>query len=314
MALEEYILTIMDSSKRYCMLWQNNPAVIVGRNQNTAGEINEDFIKKLDIKVVRRMSGGGAVYHDLGNLNFTFVVPETSLTKFDFAKFTRPVIRALALLGINAENEGRNDITIKGRKISGNAQCRRGGRLMHHGTILFDTDVNIMEKALAAKQEKFVSHGVASVRSRVTNIIDHLKIDTSLDEFKKLLFKTIQAEENISDYYLSSEELNQVNQLARLKYRTWEWNYGISPWFNVKLKKRFSWGTVEIRLGINKGLVTSCRIQGDFFSLKELDDLEKYFLSRPYSLEAMIKALNDIDISEYIIGAKNQDIIELFRQ
>ncbi|MGI5920961.1 MAG: lipoate--protein ligase [Syntrophomonadaceae bacterium] len=314
LALEEYVLTTMDKSHKYCILWQNEPAVIVGRNQNTAGEINEALVNAEGIKVVRRITGGGAVYHDLGNLNFTFIVPETGLKQFDFARFTRPVIRTLALLGVDARNEGRNDITIAGRKISGNAQCRRRGRIMHHGTILFDTDFTVLEKVLTAGQDKIQSHGVASVRSRVTNIKEHLPADISIQDFKNLLLKTIKEEENLTDYHLSAEELAEVNQLAQSKYSTWEWNYGTSPWFNVRLQKRFDWGAVEIRLGVKKGLVTSCRIWGDFFALKELDSLEKHFLSRSYSNQEMIRALQEIDVSEYITGAVRQDFISLFQQ
>lgn len=314
LALEEYVLTKMTQGQKYCILWQNNPAVIVGRNQNTAGEINEEFIKARGIKVVRRMSGGGAVYHDPGNLNFTFILPEPRLQKFDFARFTRPVIKTLALLGVEAHNEGRNDITIKGRKISGNAQCRYRGSLMHHGTILFGTELDNMEKALTVGQEKFQSHGVDSVRSRVTNIIDHLASPISLQDFKNLLLGSIAEEGLIADYHLSSYELEQVEHLAASKYCTWEWNYGTSPWFNIQLKRRFDWGKAELRLGVEKGLITSCSIRGDFFALKELDELEQHFLSRPYSKEEMITALNEINVGEYIVGAVRQDFIELLRQ
>jgi lipoate-protein ligase A len=313
LALEEYVLTSMDKSEKYCILWQNDPAVIVGRNQNTSGEINEEFINAQDIKVVRRITGGGAVYHDHGNLNFTFILPEQGKQVFDFARFTRPVINTLALLGVQARNEGRNDITINGRKISGNSQCRRRGNIMHHGTILFNTDFDVLEKALAAGQEKFTSHGVASVRSRVTNIKDHLAEDISLDDFKNLLLKTIREEENLTDYRLSVSELEQVRQLVSSKYNTWEWNYGTSPWFNIQLKRRFDWGTVELRLGVEKGIVNSCRIWGDFFALKELDSLENNFISVPYSFEEMIAATNKIDVSQYISGAVKQDFIKLFQ-
>ncbi|MEN6463140.1 MAG: lipoate--protein ligase [Syntrophomonas sp.] len=314
LALEEYGLTTLDTSEKYCILWQNDPAVIVGRNQNTSGEINEEFISTRGIKVVRRITGGGAVYHDHGNLNFTFIIPEQGLQIFDFTRFTRPVIQALAMLGVQARNEGRNDITIDGRKISGNSQCRRRGCVMHHGTILFNTDFDIMGKALAANQDKFISHGVASVRSRVTNIKDYLVGDTSLDDFKNLLLNTIRQEENLTDYHLSLNELEQVKQLVSSKYNTWEWNYGTSPWFNIKLKRRFDWGAVEIRLGVEKGIITSCRIWGDFFALKELDGFEHFFISVPYSIEEMVAVINKIDVSQYISGAVRQDFIKLFQQ
>lgn len=314
LALEEYALTAMDPAQKYCILWQNDPAVIVGRNQNTAGEINEEFINARGIKVVRRLTGGGAVYHDPGNLNFTFVTPERWLQTFNFPRFTRPVIRALSLLGVEARDKGRNDITIKGRKISGNAQCRHRGRLMHHGTLLFSTDLDIMGNALSAGQDKFESHGVASMRSRVTNIGEHLPGVTSLIEFRRVLLVSINEEEAVTDYCLSPYDLEQVNHLRKVKYSNWAWNYGNSPLFNVQVGKRFAWGKVDFRLGVEKGIVISCCIRGDFFALREMEELEHHFLSRTYSTDEMVGALNDIDVGEYITGAVRQEFVELFRQ
>jgi lipoate-protein ligase A len=314
LALEEYVFKNMDRSEKYCILWQNSPAVIIGRHQSTAGEINEEFIHAQGIKVVRRLSGGGAVYHDLGNLNFTFVLPQPALPALDFTQFTRPVIKALAWLGVEARNEGRNDITINGLKISGNAQYRDQGTLLHHGTILFAVDLEKMEKSLAAGYDKFQSHGVNSIRSRVTNIVEHLKVAISLTEFKAVLLRTMQEEEPITDYYLSSHDIKQVNQLVASKYSTWEWNYGTSPGYSLQLGKRFAWGKVEMNLGMTKGLVTSCSIRGDFFALRDIIELEQHFLSIPYSTEAMIAALDYINVGDYIAGAKKQDLIELLRQ
>lgn len=311
LALEEYILTEMDPRQKYFMLWQNHPTVVVGRHQNTSAEINEAFIQEKGINVVRRLSGGGAVYHDDGNLNFTFIMPEPTISTFEFTRFTRPVIKTLAILGVEARDEGRNDITIAGMKISGNAQCRHKGRLLHHGTILYSTDLDTMEKALAAGPDKFVSRGIASIRSRVTNICDHLPGRLSLDRFKKLLTEVIKTEEPSVEYHLNENDLKQAEHLKQSKYSTWDWNYGSSPAFNVQKKGRFKWGGVELRLQVEKGIITDCRIFGDFFALKETAELERQFLHRRYR-SGDIGRLEDINLGEYITGAEWKDIRSLF--
>jgi lipoate-protein ligase A len=185
---------------------------------------------------------------------------------------------------------------------------------MHHGTLLFSTDLDIMTRALAAGREKFQSHGVASIRSRVTNIADHLPESANLSEFKDILLESINQEEPLTDYGLTSYDIEQVNHLREVKYNTWSWNYGGSPWFNVRFGKRFAWGQVDIRLQVQKGLIKDCRIWGDFFALKDIEELERHFMLRPFSTDELDKAAADINIGEYITGATKQDFIELFHQ
>lgn len=189
LAVEEYALNYLDPGEEYVILWQNEPTVVIGRNQNTLAEVNGPFIKERGIHVVRRLSGGGAVYHDLGNLNFTFIVDAEKERVSNFEYFTRPVIQALASLGVQAEFSGRNDITIDGKKFSGNAQYWSKGRLLHHGTILFNSDLAVVQEALNVKVDKLQSKGVKSVRSRVTNIYPYLKTPITIEEFKEVLWQ-----------------------------------------------------------------------------------------------------------------------------
>lgn len=184
LALEEYVFYNFDPNEEYVILWQNEPSVIIGRNQNTIEEINAKFIKEHNINVVRRMSGGGAVYHDLGNLNYTFIINSDKDVISNFKKFTEPIVSALAKLGVKAEFSGRNDITIDGKKFSGNAQHYANNRLLHHGTILFNSDLAVVQEALNVKIDKLKSKGVKSVRSRVTNVYPYLK--------EKLLLKSLK--------------------------------------------------------------------------------------------------------------------------
>lgn len=228
LALEEYAVKYLDPKENYVILWQNEPSVIIGRNQNTIEEINSRYINENKINVVRRLSGGGAVYHDLGNLNFTFIVKNERDVVSNFKIFTEPVINALRKFGVNAEFSGRNDITIDGKKFSGNAQYYFGNRLLHHGTILFNSDLSVVQEALNVKQEKIESKGVKSVRSRVTNVYPYLPNKTDIHEFMETLLKFLMDDENYKEkeYILSEKELDKVRELMENRYSKWEWNYG----------------------------------------------------------------------------------------
>ena len=186
LALEQYVFDNLDKNENYFMLWQNDNAIIVGKHQNTVAEINAEYTKENNIKVVRRLSGGGAVYHDLGNLNFTFIVSAGGgYEQFNFSDFCKPIIELLNSLGVNAVLNGRNDMSIEGKKFSGNSQYAKRGRIMHHGTIMFDSDLDIVGNSLVVSKDKIQSKGVTSIRSRVTNIKPHMQTDVSIEEFKR---------------------------------------------------------------------------------------------------------------------------------
>lgn len=311
LALEEYAVKHLPASESYFILWQNRPAVIIGRNQNTIEEINQGYIKEKDISVVRRMSGGGAVYHDCGNLNFTFVGEENN-DFAKFAKFTRPVINALKRMGIEAENNGRNDISIAGRKFSGNAQFKHKNRLMHHGTILFATDIEAMVAALNPSNEKISSKGIKSVRSRVTNISEHLETPVSIEEFKKILTEEVFRENNYALYQLSELEMQAVNKLRDRKYATWEWIYGTSPPFNIRKTRTFSWGSLDIRLEVKRGIINECRIYGDYFASRDICELEKALTGISYREEEVSQCLTRMNLHGFLPQCEPRDFIELF--
>ena len=192
----------------------------MGRHQNTLAELNETFVREHGIRVVRRLSGGGAVYHDLGNLNFTYIVDAASGMQLDLKLFCQPVADALRSLGVQAEVNGRNDITIDGQKFSGNAQYVREGRVMHHGTIMFDSDLSVVGQALKVDREKMASKGVQSVRSRVTTVRPHLRRDVTLEEFKSLLVEKMFAGQPMERYELTERDLAAVEELRREQEET----------------------------------------------------------------------------------------------
>lgn len=309
LALEEYLLMNESDSNDYFLLWQDRPVVVVGRNQNTLEEINPEAVKSQGVEVVRRLSGGGAVYHDAGNLNFTFIVNEENRAGLDFARFTGPVIKTLARMGIKAENSGRNDITIGGRKFSGNAQCRFKHRLLHHGTLMFDCRIEDMVKVLNVSPDKIVSKGVKSVRSRVTNISEHLKQPVSLQEFKDLLVQTVRDEGYLQgERQLSKSELLAIKTLRQDKYISWDWVYGNSPPFNIQRKKTFPWGTVDLRLDIKNGLVAGCTVYGDFFSNRDVNELGRFLAGTPYRRPDIDQKLAAIDLYSYFPAANSGEI------
>ncbi len=312
LALEEYLcLRAMrdgsQSGSQFFMLWQNEPSIIVGRFQNTLSEINATFVEENDIHVVRRNSGGGAVYHDLGNINYSFVMPD-SAGDFDFALFTGPIIRALAALGVKAELSGRNDLTIEGKKISGGAQFRRNGVILHHGTLLYDADLGVLSQALKVSEDKFRSKAVKSVRSRVGNIMPFLPTPLSVADFQEKLQKEI---ENLTPLALTKEELSEVDRLTREKYATWEWNYGASPGFTERKKMRFPWGGVEAYLVIDEGRIESCAFHGDYFGSGEYGPLLERLIGCPYMKETVAKSLSGFDPHVIFAGSSESDLIDL---
>lgn len=309
MALEEYVFEFLPKSASYFMLWQNENAVVVGKYQNTAAEIDADYVKDNDITVVRRLSGGGAMYQDMGNLNFTFVVDQGDAKSLDFEAFIQPVIRALGRMGIIAQKGSRNDILIAEKKFSGNAQYNKKGRTMHHGTLLFNSNLDVIGNALRVKADKIESKGVKSVRSRVTNITDHLKGDYTLEDFKKALLTEMFGQGELDRYLLTEQDIKAIKEMREDKYATWEWNYGRSPAYNVRKYRRYPFGGVEILMDVRAGLIEQIAFSGDFFGNGDILDLCTALQGVQVRQEALQEALQDIDVSSYISGMQAEELV-----
>ncbi|SOC44105.1 lipoate--protein ligase [Ureibacillus acetophenoni] len=313
LAIEEYILKNLDVEKdSYLLFYINQPSIIIGRNQNTIEEINTDYVEDNGVIVVRRLSGGGAVYHDLGNLNFSFITKDDGESFHNYKKFTQPVVDALAKLGVQAELSGRNDILAEGRKVSGNAQYATKGRMFSHGTLMFDLNIDAVVDALKVKKDKIESKGIKSVRSRVTNIKPFLKEDITIEDFKLEILKSIfGGEEQINYYELTEEDWEKIHEISRTRYQTWEWNYGKSPRFNIQKTERFPSGGIDIRLEVNKGIIEEVKIYGDFFGVGEVAEIEELLTGVQYSRETIAEKLGDIDIAHYFGGITKEDFLKL---
>ena len=311
LAAEQYVFDCLPRDRMYLMLWQNDNAIIIGKHQNTAAEINEAFVREHGIRVVRRLSGGGAVYHDLGNLNYT-LISDAEGAELDLGVFCRPVIRALQKLGVDARLNGRNDMTIDGQKFSGNAQYRKEGRVMHHGTILFDSEMSVLAGALQVDEEKIRAKGVKSVRSRVTNVRPHLPADMTLPQFRQALLQSILEEIPGSEYTLTNEDLAAIEAIRRERYGTWEWNFGRSPQCDVKLRRRFEGcGTVEAFLTANRGRIDSVTFRGDYFSAADPVALESRLIGCQRTPEALAHRLQGTDVSLFFHGLTADALISI---
>jgi lipoate-protein ligase A len=281
------------------LFYVNQPSLIIGKHQNTIEEINADYVSEHEITVVRRISGGGTVYHDLGNLNFSFMTPFDAQKVNNFAHFTAPIVRALQALGIEAEMTGRNDIvTADGRKISGNAQFSTSQKMFSHGTLLFNSDMSRLGQALRVRPDKIESKGIKSVRSRVANILSLLPKPMSLGEFKTPPLRR-----------LTPQEWKEVHALAHSKYFTWEWNYGKSPAFNIQKTHRFDFGQIDARLHIKNGKITNLKFYGDFLSIGNLAEVEHSLTDCSYNADALAQALAYIDLEHYFGPIKVDEFV-----
>ena len=311
LALEEYVFEQMPRDREYFLTWRNDNAIIVGRHQNTRAEINEDFVKEKNIRVVRRLSGGGAVYHDMGNLNFTFIVDAQPGQKVNLRKFCQPIADVLCDLGANAVVDGRNDILIDGKKISGNAQYVRQGRVMHHGTILFDSDTSVLGHALRPDPAKAQAKGVKSVRSRVTNVRPCLSKDMTLEEFREALSQSLMRGD-FARYDLTAEDVAAIEKIRNERYALESWNYGFCREDALVRRRRIpDCGTVEAYISLNDSLISEITFHGDYFGTLPTEELAGRLIGVPLQERALACALAEVDVGDYITGLSNENLIAI---
>jgi lipoate-protein ligase A len=308
LAFEEFILSSRLEGG-YLLLWQNDNTIVIGQNQNAEAEINRSFVDAHSVRVARRTTGGGAVYHDLGNLNYSFITDAGEAERLTMERFTKPVVKALLDLGLAAEASGRNDILVDGMKVSGTAQRFLNGRVLFHGTLLFDSNLNVVSEALKVDASKYQSKGVQSVRSRVGNIRSFLKKDMDLHEFWEYL-KGALSENGMTGDSLTYEELVQVKALKEKKYDTWDWNFGKSPKYNMTGKRKWDGGIFETRIEVIKGRIEQIAFYGDFLAVCPMEEITAQFIGVVFSRDAVDAVLANISIRNYFGGISKEEILE----
>ncbi len=309
LALEEYVVKELKGS--FFILWQNQPTIVLGRHQNIYQEINLEYVEQQDIKIVRRNSGGGCVYHDLGNINYSFAQDQSSTDSFHF--FMQPIISFLKEYNINAEISGRNDIEINQQKISGNAQYYYKNRILHHGTLLFDCDLSVLVKCLNVNKKKLQAKGVTSIKARVTNLkefFNNEQLNTS-KAFIDALMKYIAKNFEVEQYYLSKEELTKIEELAQSKYRNEKWLYNKQTSATFTNDYRSNFGLIEANLTIENNTIKDISFYGDFFAKKDVSEFVELLIGLPYQKDQVSEVLNKVAINDYFIGFSQEEIINL---
>ncbi|MFM1515116.1 lipoate--protein ligase [Helcococcus ovis] len=311
-ALELFAFNELAKKDNVFMLWINQPCIVVGKNQNTREEIDQHYCDENDIKIVRRISGGGAVYHDYNNLNYTIISNEDDEADFNFKSLSQPVIDTLAEMGVKAEFTGRNDLQIGDQKFCGNAQYIKGKRIMHHGCIMFDVDLSVLTKALTVSKDKYESKGKKSVRARVTNIKPHLEDQTlTVKDFMNTLRNFMDKKYHMEEYVLTEEDEKKVLAIKAEKNDSWDWVYGKNPEFTVQRKRKLPTGKVEANINVINNVIENVKFYGDFFGVKDVVELAQKLQGIRYDRKSVEKVINSVNINEYFMGVTNEEAIDV---
>lgn len=308
LAFEEYVLRNRKEGD-YLLLWQNSNTVVIGQNQNAEAEINRAFVEKHGTHVVRRITGGGAVYHDLGNLNYSFITDANDAEHMTMERFTKPIVEVLKSLGLNAECSGRNDILVEGKKVSGTAQRVTQGRILHHGTLLFNANPEMVAGALNVDPEKFRSKSAKSVRSRIGNIRDFLNADMDIVSFWTYLKEALTGQGFMHDT-LSADELQAVLKLKETKYDMWEWNFGKSPKYNMSNTRHWAGGKLEVCADVADGFVAEIMFYGDFLAVKSMEPVTEALCGCPFRAEEFSAVLDKFHLHQFFGTITKEEILE----
>lgn len=308
LASEEYLLKGFQEDLFF--LYRNSPSIVVGKHQNTLAEINLPFVQEHEILVARRISGGGTVFHDLGNLNFAFFTGGKEGELVDYKKATLPIIEALKEMGLEARLGKRNELLLKGLKISGTASHVFKRRVLHHGTLLFSSEMGKLSAALKSDQKRFTDRAVKSVRSRVTNISDHLSEAMDVEMFQeRILAHMLRAFKDASPYQFSEADMSEIKALRDSKFSTWEWNFGYSPKYQFNRDVSFPEGRLELHMNVEKGVIKELKILGDYTSLKDISLLENMLTDTIHDPETIRNKLSETIVSEFISGLENEKFL-----
>ncbi|MGR3741797.1 lipoate--protein ligase [Companilactobacillus sp. DQM5] len=320
LATEQFLMNNKDFNEPLVLFYIEGPCIIVGRNQNTLEEINHDYVKEHSIVVTRRLSGGGAVYQDLGNLCFSFVVNSDDKNFGDFKSFTQPIVDVLKEMGAKtAEVSGRNDLLVDGKKFSGNAMYTKNGKTFSHGTLSYDVDLDVLTQALHVNEDKIKSKGIKSIRSRVTNLKPYLLPEyqnLTTEEFRDILIPKLFEKNSIdeikdNEYIVTDDDQKEIDKILEKYYNNWDWVYGKSPKFTVKQRKHFDMGTIDIRLNIENGMIDDVKIYGDFFGSGDVSEITTALKNTKFETKDIQNVLDNFNLDNYFKGIPKEEIIKL---
>ncbi|MBA1433681.1 lipoate--protein ligase [Bombilactobacillus bombi] len=320
LATEQYLTESKDFDAPLVLFYIQKPCIIVGRNQNTVEELNNEYVRAHNITVTRRVSGGGGIYDDLGNLCFSFVIDAHNEQFGNFQQIVQPIVSALHRLGATeAKVSGRNDITINGKKFSGNAMYTKNGKTFSHGTLSYNVDLDVLSKALRVPKDKIQSKGIKSIRSRVTNIRPYLDLkyqNLTTEQFRDVLLLSLfqaQSLDEIKDheYQLTVADQAAIDALKTKYYYNWDWVYGKSPEFTVQKRHHFAMGTIDARIRVEHGKITAIRFYGDFFGTEDVSQLEQKLMGVNYDYQALQEIFNSNDLNQYFTGIKAKEVLDL---
>lgn len=309
LAFEEFVLANRTKGD-YLLLWQNDNTVVIGRNQNAEGEINRAFVDAHQVRVIRRMTGGGAVYHDLGNLNYSFITDADQSALRQRGHFVDPVVQALCGLGALAEASGRNDILVNGKKVSGTAQRILGNRILHHGTLLFDSNQDMVAGALQVSPDKFQTKGIQSVRSRIGNIRACLAQDMTLPAFWSYLKSALAGTAGMVQGQLAAEEFAQIEETKRLKYDTYAWTFGRSFPYSVTNRRRWAGGSLKVCIAVEEGKIAHIDFFGDFLALRPLEQVTEALCGCLFRRDSVACILARVPIADYFGGISPDEVLD----
>lgn len=308
LASEEYLLKCFQED--VFLLYRNTPSIVVGKHQNTLAEINYPFVEEKEITVARRISGGGTVFHDMGNLNFAFMSCGREGELVNYEKYTRPIIDAMGTMGLEIRMGKRNELLLGKKKISGTASHVFKRRVLHHGTLLFSSKMGDLSNALKVQSHRFSDRAVKSVPSRVTNIQDHLVEKMELADFQNRIFAYIfKSTENAKEYHFNNQDLKEIEQLREDKFSTWEWNFGYSPKYQFSKNLVFKSGTLGLHMNVEKGIIKEINFEGEFMSTKDIHKLEDVLVGTIHDPETMRIRLSGINVADYITGLENEVLL-----
>jgi len=308
LASEEYLLKCFQED--VFLLYRNTPSIVVGKHQNTLAEINLPHVQENDILVARRISGGGTVFHDLGNLNFAFFTSGREGDLVDYRRATLPIVEALGEMGLNVKLGERNELLLKKLKISGTASHVWKQRVLHHGTLLFSSEMGNMSSALKSVQERFTDRAVRSIPSEVTNIRDHLSENLDVEEFQERIMRhVLRTHKGARLYQFSPTDTAEIEARRDSKFATWEWNFGYSPKYQFCKSITFMAGRLDLYMNVEKGTIRELKMAGDFTTLKDLALLEKMLVGTIHDPETLRIKLSELRVSDYISGLENEELL-----